>query len=117
MCPEKGHKNNRRGATCLCKDWLRELVLFGLERRRLQGDLRAALQDLMGDRLCSRICCDRTRRNGFKLKQGGFRQDMRKKAFYNKGDEALEQVAWRCGGSPALGDIQGQAGPGSEHLI
>ena len=42
---------------------------------------------------------------------------MRKKAFYNKGDEALEQVAWRCGGSPALGDIQGQAGPGSEHLI
>ena len=29
--------------------------------------------------------------------------------------EALEQVAQRCGGSPILGDIQGQAGLGSEH--
>ena len=29
----------------------------------------------------SRICCDRTRRNGFKLKEGRFGQDIRKKSF------------------------------------
>jgi len=31
--------------------------------------------------------------------------------------EALAQVAQRGGGCPILGDIQGQAGPGCEHLI
>ena len=36
--------------------------------------------------------------------------------FYNKGVEALEQVAPRGGGCPILGDIQGQAGQGSEQF-
>ena len=50
-------------------------------------DLRAVCQYLNGtykkegDRLLSRICCDRTRRNGFKLKEGRFGQDIRKKSF------------------------------------
>jgi len=34
--------------------------------------------------------------------------------FYNKDGEALEQVSQRCDGYSVLGDIQGQAGPGSE---
>ena len=61
------------------KDRLRELGLFSLQKRRLWGDLRAAFQYLKGtykkeeDRLFSRICCDRTRRNYFKLKEGRFR--------------------------------------------
>ena len=37
--------------------------------------------------------------------------------FYNKDGEAVELVAQRVGGSPIPGDIQGQAGWGSEHLL
>ena len=36
--------------------------------------------------------------------------------FYNKDGEAVELVAQRVGGSLIPGDIQGQAGWGSEHL-
>ena len=41
----------------------------------------------------------------------------KEEAFYGKGGEALEQIALRCGGCPDLGDIQSQAGRGSEHPV
>jgi len=66
---------------------LRELGLSSLEKRRLQGDLVAAFQYLKGayrkdgEHIFSRACWDRTMSNGFKVREGGFRLDIRKKFF------------------------------------
>jgi len=45
-----------------------------------------------------------TRSNVFKLKEGRFRPDIRKKFFYNEGGETLEQVAQRGGRCPIPGN-------------
>ena len=65
------------------KDRLRELGLFILEKRRLQGDLIVTFQYLKGKTmrkketgLSRRVCCDSTRGNGFK-REGGFMLDIR----------------------------------------
>ena len=66
---------------------MRELGLFSLEKRRLWGDLIVAFQYLKeafkkdGDKLFNRGCCNRTRGDYFKLKEGRFRVDTMKKFF------------------------------------
>ncbi|KFZ64916.1 hypothetical protein N321_02240, partial [Antrostomus carolinensis] len=69
------------------EDRLRELGLFSLEKRRLQGDLTVAFQYLKGtykkpgEGLFIRTTNDKTRGNWLKLKEGRFRLDIRKKFF------------------------------------
>jgi len=61
--------------------------VFSLEKRRLWGDLVTAFQYLKrayrkdGENHFNKACCDRTRSNGFKLRESRFRLDIRKKFF------------------------------------
>ena len=69
---------------------LRELGLFGLQKRRLRGDLIAAFHylkgayDQEGEWLLMRGDSERTRGNGLKLRQGRLRLDIRRKLFTQK---------------------------------
>jgi len=76
-----------RGLEPLCWEGrLGELGLLSLGKRRLREDLRAAASawrgcERAGEGLVIRAWGDRTRGDGFKLKEGTFRLDPRKEFF------------------------------------
>ena len=82
--------------------------LFSLEKRRLQGHLIAAFQYLKGahrkdgENIYSRACCNRTRTNGFKLKEGRFRLDISKKYFTMRVVKQWNRLSREVVGAPSL---------------
>jgi len=94
------------------------LGLFSLEKRRLQGDLVLSFQYLKGayrkdeEGFFIRESSNRTRDNGFKLKESRFRY--KEEILYYEGSEALAQAAQRSCGCPLPRSVQGQVGWGFE---
>jgi len=85
--PEEGHRNDQRAGTALLGGKAERVETVQPGEEKAPGDLTVAFQDLKGaynkDRfkLFSRACSESTRGNGFRLTEGRFRLESRKKFF------------------------------------
>jgi len=106
-----------------CEERLRELGLFSLEKRRLQGDLTAAFRYLKGaykkdgDKYFSKAFSDRTRSNGFKLKAGRFRLGIRKKFFTMKLVKHWNRLPGEAVEAPSLETFKARLDGAQSNLI
>jgi len=102
---------------------MRELGLFSLEKRRLRADLIAAFQYLKGayrkdwENIFSRACCNRTRSNDFKLREGRFRLDIRKKFFTMSVVKHWHRLPREVVEAPSLGTFKARLDGALRNLI
>ena len=77
-------------------------------RRRLQGDLTAkgGLYRTAGGGLFTRACSDRTKGNCFKMKEGRFRLDSRRKLFAVRVGRHWHRLPRAAVGAPSLGVLR-----------
>ena len=91
-----------------CGDWLKDLGLFSLERRRLRGDLIAVFQYLKctykqeGSQLFEMVDNGRTRGNDFKLKEGRFRLDISRRFFTGRVVRCWHRLSREAVDAPSL---------------
>jgi len=107
---EEGHKNN-------------ELGLFSLEKRMLWKDLSAGSQyvkgayEKAGEGLLTRACSEQTRGNGFKLKEGRFRLDIRKKFFTMRVVRHWNRLPREVVDAPSLAVFKARLDGASSNLV
>jgi len=105
------------------EDRLRDLGLFRPEKSRLQGDLIAAFQYLKaayrkdGEGPFTRVCSDRTRGNGCKLKDDRFRLDIRKKFFTMRVVKHWNRLPREAVHAPSLGVFKARLNGALHNLI
>jgi len=102
---------------------LRELGLFCLEKRRLRGDLIAAFQYLKGacrkdgENIFGRAYCNRMRANGFKVREGRFRLDIRKMFFTMRVVKQWKRLPREVVDAPSLETFQARLDGALRNLV
>ena len=101
---------------------MRSLGLFGLEKRRLSGDLIAVYNFLARGRgeagdLFSVITSDRTCGNGVKLRQGKFRLDIRKRFFTERVVAHWNRLPSEVVTAPSLSEFKKRLDCAVSHMV
>jgi len=71
----------------------------------------------MGKNIFSRACCDRTRSNGFKLREGRFRLDISKKFFTRRVVKHWHRLPREVVEAPSLETFKARLGGALSNLV